>query len=230
MAKETILIVEDEQDILDLVRHHLEDEGFKTQTAVSGDQALERIEQSQPDLIVLDLMLPGMIGTEVCKVLKQQDETRDIPIVMLTAKSEEIDRVVGFELGADDYITKPFSPRELVLRVKAILKRLKMAEDHKDLFQIGGITIDKARHQVLLDGKPIDLTATEFKLLVTLIERKGRVQTRDMLLEAVWGYDYIGFTRTVDTHMRRLRSKLGSKSKLLETIRGVGYLFKESQE
>ncbi len=230
MPKETILIVEDEDDILELVQHHIEEEGFKTLTSQTGDEALEIIEETPPDLIILDIMLPGMVGTEVCKTLKQQDETRDIPIIMLTAKGEEIDRVVGFELGADDYITKPFSSRELVLRVKAILKRLQAPSDKKEFLQFNGLSLDKAKHQVLIDNKPIELTATEFKLLLTLVERKGRVQTREMLLETVWGYDYVGFTRTVDTHMRRLRSKLDSKGDLLETVRGVGYRFREREE
>jgi two-component system phosphate regulon response regulator PhoB len=223
MPTQKILIVEDEEDILDVVAYHLEQAGFKTVKAKAGDEALEIIEQTPPDLIVLDIMLPGMTGTEVCKTLKQQEETRYIPIVMLTAKGEEIDRVVGFELGADDYVTKPFSPRELVLRIKAILKRVHGSEESHDILKMAGLSIDKPKHQVLLDGKPVHLTATEFNLLLTLVERKGRVQTREMLLEAVWGYEYVGFTRTVDTHVRRLRAKLGSWGEHLETVRGVGY-------
>ncbi|MFQ5640115.1 MAG: response regulator [bacterium] len=224
-----ILIVEDEEDILDLVGYHLEEAGYKTIKAEAGDEALEIVEQTPPDLIVLDIMLPGMMGTELCKILKQQEETRHIPIVLLTAKGEEIDRVVGFELGAEDYVTKPFSPRELVLRIKAILQRMHASEESHDIIKINGITIDKPRHQILLEGKPVYLTATEFKLLLTLVERKGRVQTREILLEAVWGYDYPGFTRTVDTHIRRLRSKFGLWGDGIETVRGAGYRFREEK-
>lgn len=229
MPKKTILIVEDEEDILELVEYHLLQAGFDVNTCETGDEALEIIDETLPDLIILDIMLPGMVGTEVCKILKQQEETRRIPIIMLTAKGEEIDRVVGFELGVDDYVTKPFSPRELILRVKAILKRIHDTDEKKEIVQINGMTIDIPKHQVLLDGKPVELTATEFKLLLTLVERKGRVQTRDMLLESVWGYDYAGFTRTVDTHMRRLRSKLGSWGDFIETVRGVGYRIQEAE-
>jgi two-component system phosphate regulon response regulator PhoB len=229
MAKEKILIVEDEEDILELVGYHLQQEGYMTIYARSGDEALDMVAESSPDLIVLDIMLPRLVGTEVCKTLKQNPDTRSIPVIMLTAKSEEIDRVVGFELGADDYVTKPFSPRELVLRVKAILKRMHAADDAKDILQIDGITIDKPKHRVNLDGRNIDLTATEFSLLLTLVERKGRVQTRNMLLETVWGYQYTGYTRTVDTHMRRLRAKLGRKGDCIETVRGIGYRFRETE-
>ncbi|MFQ5708011.1 MAG: response regulator [bacterium] len=227
MSREKILVVEDEQDILDLVSYHLEQADFHTLKVGSGDEALEVAQKTLPDLIILDLMLPGISGTEVCKILKQGQETCHIPIVMLTAKGEEIDRVVGFELGADDYVTKPFSPRELVLRVKAILKRLHAVASAQEIVKIGALTIDKPRHQVFLNGQAVALTATEFKLLLTLVERKGRVQTREMLLETVWGYDYVGFTRTVDTHVRRLRAKLGACGVQVETVRGVGYRFRE---
>lgn len=230
MATLEILVVEDEEDILDLVSYHLELAGYRVVKVRAGDEALTSIEKKLPDLVVLDLMLPGMMGTEVCRILKQQENSRGIPIIMLTAKGEEIDRVVGFELGADDYVTKPFSPRELVLRVNAILKRVNAPEESNEIIQINGMTIDKAAHEVLLDGRPVSLTATEFLLLLTLVERKGRVQSRDMLLESVWGYDYTGFTRTVDTHMRRLRSKLEAWGKYLETVRGVGYRFKVTEQ
>jgi two-component system phosphate regulon response regulator PhoB len=225
----SVLIVEDEKDILDLVSYNLEQEGFKTISAESGDVVLDMVNKHRPDLLILDIMLPGLAGTEVCKALKQSDETRHIPIIMLTARGEEIDRVVGFELGADDYVTKPFSPRELVLRVKAILKRVTAPEDGKQIIQFNGLIIDKPRHEVILDNDVVNLTSTEFKLLLTLVERKGRVQTRDMLLASVWGYDYSGFTRTVDTHMRRLRSKLGTWADKIETIRGIGYRIRESE-
>jgi two-component system phosphate regulon response regulator PhoB len=227
MQSETILVVEDESDIQELVCYHLEQAGYKTLKCNSGGDALDFAGKNQLDLIILDIMLPGISGTEICKTLKQQEETRHIPVIMLTAKGEEIDRVVGFELGADDYVTKPFSPRELVLRVKAIFKRIHTSGDKKEVIVIDGMTIDVPKHQVLLDGDRVELTATEFKLLLTLVERKGRVQTRDMLLETVWGYDYVGFTRTVDTHIRRLRSKLNKWGDCIETIRGVGYRFRE---
>ena len=228
MTKTRILVVEDEKDILELVDYNLQQEGFQTICAESGDVVLDIVKKDHPDLIVLDLMLPGLAGTEVCKILKQSEETCSIPVIILTAKGEEIDRVVGFELGADDYVTKPFSPRELVLRVKAILKRMNTGSDEKEVIQINGLTIDKPRHQVYLNDHVINLTSTEFNLLLTLVERKGRVQTRDMLLETVWGYEYSGFTRTVDTHMRRLRSKLGEWGDKIETVRGIGYRFREN--
>ena len=180
MAAKTILIVEDEEDILELVSYHLNHEGFETINCLSGSEAVDSVKKNHPDLIVLDIMLPGLIGTEICKILKSQEDTKHIPIIMLTAKAEEIDRVVGFELGADDYVTKPFSPRELILRIKAILKRINAPEDKKEIVHINGITIDIPKHQVLLNSKLITLTATEFKLLLTLVERKGRVQTREI--------------------------------------------------
>lgn len=230
MPRKTILIVEDEEDILDLVAHHVEQAGFEAAGATGGNEALELIQKSAPDLIILDIMIPDISGLEICKRLKQVEETRHIPIIMLTAKGDEIDRVVGFELGADDYVSKPFSPRELVLRVKAVLKRTRPVEPEQEIIRINGMTINKPKHQVLLEGKPVDLTVTEFNLLLTLVERRGRVQTREILLETVWGYDYIGFTRTVDTHMRRLRAKLGEWDKFIETVRGVGYRFREDTE
>lgn len=230
MAEKTIVVVEDEQDILELLEFHLEQEGFKTITEMDGAKAMDVIVQEHPDLVILDIMLPGMTGTEVCKELKQKKETRDIPIIILTAKAEEIDRVVGFELGAEDYVTKPFSPRELILRVKAILKRLNATKELQDNIVIDELTIDKAKHRVFVNDKPVELTVTEFNILLTLAERQGRVQSRDMLLKAVWGYDYAGFTRTVDTHIRRLRGKLGVWGERIETVRGIGYRIRETQE
>ncbi len=223
MVKNKILVVEDEEDICQLVSYHLEQEGFEVEVCGNGLDAVDLAESENPGLVILDIMLPGMVGTEVCKTLKQNEETRHIPIVMLTAKGEEIDRVVGFELGADDYVTKPFSPRELILRVKAILKRIQSADDKADVIQLNAISVNIPKHEVRINGEAVDLTATEFKLLLILAERKGRVQTRDMLLESVWGYEYVGFTRTVDTHMRRLRAKLGECGEYIETVRGVGY-------
>lgn len=227
MASKKIVVVEDEQDILELVKYHLEQEGFTTEAVKEGDRAFDFIQKKHPDLVILDIMLPGRSGMDICRELKQHEDTRHIPIIILTAKAEEIDRVVGFELGADDYVTKPFSPRELMLRVKAILKRVHAVEDETEIIEIDGLRIDKAKHRVFIDAKPVELTVTEFKLLLTLAERRGRVQSRDMLLEAAWGYDYAGFTRTVDTHMRRLRTKLGSWGERIETVRGVGYRIRE---
>jgi two-component system phosphate regulon response regulator PhoB len=227
MDQETILIVEDEQDILDLVGYNLEQEGFEILKATDGSTALNLAQKKHPDLIILDLMLPKLSGIEVCKILKKDEKRASVPIIMLTAKTDEIDRVLGFELGADDYVTKPFSPRELVLRVKAVLKRMKEKEV-SDLIKIEALTIDIPKHQVWVDDEPLTLTPTEFKLLLKLVERRGKVLTRDVLLDTVWGYDYSGFDRTVDTHIRRLRSKLGKMGHYIETIRGLGYRFKES--
>jgi len=220
-----ILIVDDEKDIRELLTFQLQQHGFTTIAATNGEEALTKIEEKPPDLIILDLMMPKMDGAEVCRVLKREEKTRRIPIIMLTAKGEEIDRVVGFELSADDYVAKPFSPRELALRVKAVLKRVTTADAPADFLTFKDLHIDLSRHRVTVAGKAIELTSTEFKLLTTLLQRRGRVQTRDHLLETVWGYDYIGFTRTVDTHIRRLRAKLGASGDCIETVRGVGYRF-----
>lgn len=225
-----ILVVEDEPDILEMVRYNLVQAGFEVAIAEEGEGVESQVQEDRPDLIILDLMLPGIDGLEVCKRLKQNAQTREIPIVMLTARKDEIDRIVGLELGADDYVVKPFSPRELVLRIRAILRRnvrVEKANDDGDtLLTAGTLTLDKAAHQVMVDNVPLDLTSTEFKLLITLMERRGRVQTRDDLLETVWGYEYSGYGRTVDTHIRRLREKLGVASDWVETVRGVGYRFR----
>jgi two-component system phosphate regulon response regulator PhoB len=172
-------------------------------------------------------MLPGMEGEEVCRLLKQDEATRSIPVLMLTAKGQEVDRIVGLELGADDYVVKPFSPREIVLRVRAILRRAQPEAGPEGVAQIGPLTVDTAGHRVSVGGVSLDLTATEFKLLTTLLSRRGRVQSRDDLLHAVWGYDYAGYGRTVDTHIRRLREKLGEAADMIETVRGVGYRFRK---
>ncbi len=198
--------------------------------AQDGPAGLERAKKDRPGLIILDLMLPGMDGGDVCRALKANPLTQTIPILMLTAKAEEMDRVVGFELGADDYVTKPFSPRELVLRVKAILRRQTILEQGKGYIQAGDLTIDIDRHLVTIKGKPIPFTSTEFKLLYELASSRGRVKTRQYLLDKVWGYTYEGYARTVDTHVRRVREKLGSLGDWIETIRGVGYRFREEEE
>ena len=222
-----ILVIEDEKDIADLVTYNLKNSGFHVLVAQDGQKALEIARREHPDLVLLDLMLPRMDGTEVCKFLKRDETTREIPIIMLTAKAGEIDRIVGLELGAEDYITKPFSPRELVLRVRAVLRRTAKTPEPPALIRAGGLTIDMAGHRVLVKNRPINLTATEFKLLATLASRRGRVFTRDVLLDQVWGYDYHGVTRTVDTHVRRLRAKLKGCVRHIETVRGVGYRFLE---
>lgn len=228
-----ILVVEDEPDILEMVRYNLDQAGLDVETAEDAERALQSIQETLPDLIILDLMLPGIDGLDMCRQIKQDARTRHIPILMLTARKEEIDRIVGLELGADDYVVKPFSPRELVLRTQAILRRsqssLQSITDTETWLHLGPISIDKAAHQALLNGDPLELTGTEFKLLTTLIERRGRVQTRDDLLDTVWGYEYGGYGRTVDTHIRRLREKLGEACEWIETVRGVGYRFRREK-
>jgi two-component system phosphate regulon response regulator PhoB len=226
----SILIVEDEKDIVDLIAYHLKQSGFSVLTALDGPSGLEIAKKNRPSLVILDLMLPGMDGKDICRALKSNPLTQSTPILMLTAKSEEVDRVIGFELGADDYVTKPFSPRELVLRVKAILRRKEAPQEGEKVLGIGDLLVDIDRHQVSVKKKNISLTSTEFKLLVELITNKGRVQTRERLLDKVWGYTYEGYARTVDTHIRRLREKLGPLGNLIETIRGVGYRFQEEKK
>ena len=225
---DTILIVDDEQDVLDLLVYHLQRAGYKTLTARDGNAALQKARDQLPALVVLDLMLPEVEGTEVCKRLKADPKTARIPVLMLTAKAEELDRVLGLELGADDYVTKPFSPREVVLRIKSILRRAQGEGEPVEVLKFGSITVDLSKHEATVKGKPLDLTATEFKLLATLMERRGRVQSRDRLLNDVWGYEGDVDTRTVDTHVRRLREKLGKAADCVETIRGVGYRFAEN--
>ena len=224
---QTILIIEDEKDLAELVSFNLEKEGYRTITAPDGTSGLEDAQREAPDLILLDLMLPGMMGTEVCKILKKSEKTANIPVIMLTARGEEIDRVVGFEVGADDYVVKPFSTRELLLRIKAVLRRSLPDEPLGKIIKIGQITIDPDRHTVNVGGEEIVLTTTEFKLLLNLAERLGRVQSRDLLLKNVWGYNYVGDTRTVDTHITRLRTKLGPAGDLIRTVRGFGYKMEE---
>ena len=218
-----ILIVDDEPDTVELIDFNLKHAGYETLTARDGAVAFEQARSFLPDLIVLDLMLPVIDGFEVCKLLRRDPGTAVIPVIMLTAKASEIDRVLGLELGADDYLTKPFSPRELMLRIKGLLRRGRKIEDKADRFTVDDLTIDVARHQVLVAGKRVELTATEFKLLTLLVQRQGRVQSREQLLREVWQYEGCIDTRTVDTHMRRLRVKLKGASKCLDTVRGLGY-------
>ena len=227
MARERILLIEDEPDIAEVLQYNLEKEGFQVELAGRGDAGLEAVRRESPELILLDLMLPGLDGLELTRLLKRDPATAHLPIVMLTARSEEVDRIVGLELGADDYISKPFSPREVVLRVKAVLRRLQPElqpeETENELLQVGGIELDISGHQLRLGGTEVPLTATEFRLLRLLMERNGRVQTRGQLLSDVWGYAEDIDSRTVDTHIRRLRRKLGPEADRIETVIGVGY-------
>ncbi len=224
-----ILVVDDEPEAVELLEFNLKQAGFDVITAEDGAEALKKARTASPDLIVLDLMLPEVDGLEICKMLRRDPETASVGIVMVTAKAAEIDRILGLELGADDYVTKPFSPRELVLRVKNILQRGQGTGEAAEVYRFGELVIDVPRHLVTWRKKAVDLTATEFKLLTILAQRRGRVQSREQLLRDVWEYNSLIDTRTVDTHMRRLREKLGGGSKYLDTVRGVGYRFLEPQ-
>ncbi len=228
-VKPTILIIEDEKDLSQLIAYNLESEGFRTKISNEGEEGYRKATKESPDLIILDLMLPKLGGIEVCKLIRANSASQKIPILMLTAKSEEIDRVIGFEVGADDYMTKPFSPRELVLRVKAILKRSGSGSaEREDILKKGLLEVDFSKHRVWVNKQEITLTATEFKLLEYLLKSRGKVLTRDLLLDKVWGYDATVTTRTVDTHVKRLREKLGGAGDLVETVRGVGYRLKDA--
>lgn len=223
-----ILVVDDEPDILNLLEYNLKRAGFQAILAKDGPEAIEAAKANRPDLVLLDIMLPDMEGTEVLRRLKSVEATASIPVIMLTAKGEEVDKIVGFELGAEDYITKPFSPRELILRVKAVLKRTaERPEPVEAAVTFNELSIDLSRHKVSVSGKPVELSSTEFRLLSELMQAKGRVLTRDNLLDRAWGRDCFVIPRTVDTHVRRLRSKLGSAGDYIETVRGVGYRFRE---
>lgn len=221
--KQRVLVVDDEPETLELVEFNLRQAGFDVTTAADGAEALKKARSREPDLIVLDLMLPEMDGLEVCKALRRDTATACVPIVMLTARAAELDRVLGLELGADDYLTKPFSPRELVLRVRNALARNQPRAAAREQLQLGDLLIDLPQHLVTVRGERVDLTATEFKLLTVLIQRRGRVQSRETLLRDVWDYNNPVDTRTVDTHMRRLREKLGTAARYVDTVRGVGY-------
>jgi len=224
---ERILVVDDEPDLLELVRVNLAESGFQVEATTSGREVLERVRRSPPDLLVLDLMMPDVAGTDICRQIRATPELADLPIIMLTAKAEELDRVVGFELGADDYVTKPFSPRELALRVRAVLRRGRGAAAEGRILEKGELRVDVERHRCFVDGGEIELTSKEFALLSELMSRPGRVLTRDRLLELVWGSDITVTSRTIDTHLKRLREKLGQAGPLIETVRGVGYRFAE---
>ena len=221
-----ILVIEDELDIARLLRHYLDREGFRVETFSDGLQGLAQAVKQKPDLLILDLMLPGMDGLEVCRKLRSHPETAQVPIMMLTAKGEESDKVIGLELGADDYLTKPFSPRELIARVRSLLRRTH-PPTQGGVIRHGKITLDPVRHEVRVGNKEITLTAKEFGLLELLLKNRGRVLTRDVLLNQVWGYDYFGTTRTIDVHVRRLREKIPSLSDSLLTIKSLGYKIKD---
>lgn len=221
--EDTVLLVEDEADVVDLLRYHLHKAGFKVLIANSGSEGLEAVRQNRPDVVVLDIMMPGMTGLEVCRAMKSDSTLASIPVLMLTAKSEVKDRVKGLETGAEDYVTKPFSPKEVVLRVQALLKRLRSGSAAGNTIESGGILLDKTTLSAKLDGTRLDLTTTEFKLLTAFLNNPARTLGRDILLRDVWGYASGADTRTVDTHIRRLREKLGNHADRLETVRGEGY-------
>ncbi|MFZ5944910.1 MAG: response regulator transcription factor [Bacillota bacterium] len=221
-----ILVVEDDPNIRELLQYNLIKEGFEVKTAADGQKGLEEIETKWPDLVILDLMIPYRDGLEICRIMRSKKELTHIPVIILTAKGEEIDRVLGLEMGADDYVTKPFSTREIIARVKALFRRVNVADKlEEEVIHRGELTINIENHEVLLGDKKVDLTHKEFQLLNLLASRPGKVFTRDYLLEQVWGYEYLGDSRTVDVHIRHLRQKL--EDSLIETIRGVGYKFSD---
>jgi DNA-binding response OmpR family regulator len=227
-TKTKILVVDDEPDTVELITFNLRNAGYDVISASDGAEALRKARAQNPSLIILDLMLPEVDGLEVNKLLRGDSATAHIPVMMLTAKAGEVDRILGLELGAKDYVTKPFSPRELILRVRNILRQGEPGSTEQKAYRFGELTIDLERHMVTVGGKAIELTATEFRLLALLAQRRGRVQSREQLLQDVWHYDSIIDTRTVDTHMRRLREKLGKAARFLDTVRGVGYRFLEA--
>ncbi|AJA48197.1 alkaline phosphatase synthesis transcriptional regulatory protein PhoP [Clostridium pasteurianum DSM 525 = ATCC 6013] len=227
MAGEKILIVDDEEHIIELIKFNLENSGYKVTFTNNGNDAVKLAKSEIPQLILLDLMIPGLDGYDVCREIRKDPSIATIPVIMITAKSEEIDKILGLELGADDYITKPFSIREMMARVKAMLRRAK-TQYQDDIYTIGDMSIDFQRHEVIKNNKRVELTLKEFELLQILIKNKGRVMTRDFLLDKVWGYEYMGETRTVDVHIRHLRQKIeddDKNPKYIETIRGIGYRF-----
>ena len=227
MAKGTVLIIEDDRDIVEMVEYNLKEEGYETLSALNGEDGVELARRQQPDLIILDIMLPIMDGFEVCRTLRSNDVTAQIPIIILSAKSQETDKVVGLELGADDYVTKPFSPRELIARIRAILRRDREHRHTSKMQQRGDITVDSCRHKVTVSGEEISLTFMEFKLLEFLAKRPGVVFSRDQILDAVSGDEAVVCDRTVDAHVKSLRRRLGTAKDYIETVRGAGYRFKE---
>ncbi|HED31955.1 MAG TPA: response regulator transcription factor [Prosthecochloris aestuarii] len=231
MSEPLILVVEDDYNLAKLLQYNLEKAGYRYQHVGSGEEALGLMGQKTYDLMLLDIMLPGIDGFEVCRKIRQNELHKDLPIVMLTAKGEEIDKVLGFELGIDDYVVKPFSPRELNLRIRAILKRNRRGRrDVQEVLTCDGLEVDIARHRVTLDGRELTLTLMEFKLLVVLLRRRGEAQSRETLLSDVWDVDKSINTRTIDTHITRLREKLGNTGKLIKTVRGIGYKLEAAGE
>lgn len=218
-----ILVVDDEKDVTDLVAYHVRAKGWQVETLTDSTRILEVSRRFAPDVMILDVMMPGVDGLQICRLFKADPALREVPIVLLTARAEEEDRIQGFETGADDYVCKPFSPRELVLRVQGLLKRRSERPENRSAYTAGPIRLDEELHEVRVNDQPVELTATEFRLLSLLMGRRGRVQTREQLLVNVWNYDEDMETRTVDTHVRRLREKLGPAADLIETVRGVGY-------
>ena len=223
MAGETVLVVDDEANIIELAALYLEQEGFRVQSASDGAGALEMIARQPPALLVLDLMLPGVDGWEVCRRVRSGKVAPDLPIIMLTARDDDVDKIVGLELGADDYVTKPFNPRELVARVKAVLRRTRRAVQPQAAVHVGDVTVDPARREVTVAERPVELRRKEFDLLLALAEHQGIVLSREQLLDQVWGYDFYGDTRTVDVHIAHLRKRLSESSAEIETVMGVGY-------
>ena len=231
MSEPLILVVEDDHNLTKLLKYNLEKAGYKCFLAESGEDALKLLAERDVDLVLLDIMLPGIDGFEVCRRIRQHQLFRDLPIVMLTAKGEEIDKVLGFELGIDDYVVKPFSPRELNLRIRAILKRDRRSRSSaREGMKCDGLEVDIARHSVTLNGRGVTLTLMEFKLLAVLLKRRGQAQSRETLLSDVWDVDKTINTRTIDTHITRLREKLGETGKLIKTVRGLGYKLADSGE
>lgn len=229
MPKPKILIVEDDPDTRRLILYNIKNAGFEAIASDDGYQGLTLARRDIPDLIVLDVMLPGLDGFEVCKELKKSPDTAAIPIIMVTAKGDEVDRVVGLEIGADDYVVKPFSPRELILRVKSVLRRHAPDAGGESSWRVQGLRVDESAHRVFVDETEVAFTATEFKLLAELLRSRGKVLTRDQLLNRVWESDFEGYARTVDTHIRRVRQKLGPYEDMIETVRGIGYRFKDAE-
>jgi len=230
--REKVLIVEDEKDIVKMLDYNLKKDGFRTLSAYDGEDALDLAHRERPDIIILDLMLPGIGGLEVCKALKKDDKTATIPIIMLTAKAQESDKIVGLELGADDYITKPFSHRELIARIKTVLRRIQEKEKSPEVLKTGNLKMDFSKISVSINDKPIELTSKEFELLKALIKAKGRVLSRDYLLDSVWGFDHAIEiqSRTVDVHIRTLRKKLKSEARRIITVKNYGYRFESEEE
>ncbi|MFP4034533.1 MAG: response regulator [Desulfovermiculus sp.] len=228
--RSSVLIIEDDPDILNLLSFTIQNQGYRAVQSRQGEEGLKMARTQQPDIILLDLMLPGMDGVAVCKDLKSRIETANIPVIMLTAKGEENDRILGLETGADDYVVKPFSPRELMLRLEAVLRRYHPRQPQEDVWEQNGLRVEFDTFQVLVDAQEVELTSTEFHLLAALVRSGGRVLTREQLLDQVWGYEFDGYARTVDTHMHRLRHKLGRVAESVQTVRGVGYRLKKAVE